>query len=443
MNRTNGFDEPDGDELGTLSAELQEMFEDARIEDIDTLTASRLSAILPKNIGMYTGMAQQGLLDAIRAMVGYLEASEREPFKAMLSASGAFRNQKQLEDFWSTCPPAPGEPRFKPMSLAEFSKRPPKEWLVDGVIGAGDLAMVYGPPGSGKTFIVIDLIFSACLGKKFAMSFDVPAPINVAYCAGEGVGGLPARFQAAMEFYGVDNLPNLTIFDTTPQLFDQSSADAIDRFVAEWHENQLAGRVDKLDLLVIDTMHSATLGADENSAQDIGKVLSAVKAATKLLGCTVLLVHHTNKQGTAERGSSALKGAMDTQIEIKPAASKYMMRCEKLKDGEAWKDRTFDLIAKADSVRIWWDEAVSGEDTNAVADQVMTIVNELRSYPGRKYAAKQIAEIVGCTQSTTIKLLAKMVKRGDVKRKLADDKADPSNRNPYLYYWEDAVSSGE
>ena len=255
--------------------------------------------------------------------------------------------------------PKPAQ-RFQPLSLCDLLSMPPKEWLIEQLIGAGDIGMIYGAPGSAKTFATVDLLFAACLGRQFAGRFDVARPLNVAYCAGEGVSGLPARFAAAAEHYGVDELPTFTFFAVTPSLFCESQAtlqaESIQQFIIEWQERQADGQAQPLDILVIDTLHSATAGADENSAKDMGTVLSLCKLATKLLGCAVVLVHHSNKAGTGERGSSAMRGAMDTMIECRAVAGKFAMSCEKLKDGEKWKDQTFDLVAMGESVRVWWDE---------------------------------------------------------------------------------------
>jgi hypothetical protein len=412
--------------------ELHSLLEQAKVEPADILSAKKVAALLPQ-VATYQGLALQAAFDSLRILISYLPADERKALYPAFVEHKLFARYADWEQYLATCPEPPGSPRFKPLTLAELLLLPPKVWLIDQLLGAGDLAMLYGPPGSGKTFIVIDLLFAACLGKQFAMRFDVLRPLTVAYAAGEGVSGLPARFAAAAEHYGINNLPNLTVFDAAPQLFDESSADSLGRFVAEWRERQAAGQVGALDLLVIDTMHSATLGADENSAQDMGRVLAMAKAATKLLGCTVLMLHHSNKAGTAERGSSALKGAMDAQIEVKPVAGKYVMHCEKLKDGEQWKDQTFDLVAMGESVRVWWDEP-GGELPNSSGKLGSKLRAELQGRPGVKFGAKQLAEAVGCTQAAAINGLARLVEKGEIKRSLQDEKREPSSRNPWVFF---------
>jgi hypothetical protein len=132
-------------------------------------------------------------------------------------------------------------PRFERLTLAQVMKMPPKEWLIDQVMGSGDLLMIFGAPGSSKTFIAIDMAFAAALGLSWpgrfeldqppidegnpppwAGRYEVARPLTVAYAAGEGVSGLAQRFQAAAEYYGAQDVPNLHIYTTAPQLYNAS-----------------------------------------------------------------------------------------------------------------------------------------------------------------------------------------------------------------------------
>jgi hypothetical protein len=291
-------------------------------------------------------------------------------------------------------------------------------------------------PGSGKTFVVIDLVFAACQGQQFANRFQATRRLNVAYCAGEGASGLPARFAAAAAFYGVTDLPNFTFFEIVPQLFyDQRQAndlDSMEIFIREWQERQLLGEAPSLDLLVIDTLHSAIVGADENSAQDMGRALALAKLATKTLGCAVLLVHHSNRAGTGERGSSAMRGAMDLMIEIKQVGGKFALHCEKLKDGEEWKPQTFSLVSIANSVRVWWDEpSILAAEQVAPSTKLITVLQE---QPAMKFTAKQLAEALGMSHAATINVLTRLVDKDEIKRELHIAEKPPSNRNPWVYF---------
>jgi hypothetical protein len=334
-------------------------------------------------------------------------------------------------------------PVFNPMSLAGLLAMPPKEWLIDQLFGSGDLVMIYGAPGCGKSFWTIDMIFAACLGEKFARRFDVLRPLNVAYTAGEGISGLPSRFQAAAEHWGViDEVSTFTFFATTPQLYESEDiayTTSITKFINEWQTRQADGQAQPLDVLIIDTLHSATAGADENSARDMGIVLKLAKKATQELGCAVVLVHHTNKGGTAERGSSSLRGAMDCMIEIRRISenntgTKAVMHCAKLKDGEAWKDQTFDLFAMLDSVRVDWDEPGEVSSTKGKEDEhKKRMLMFMQSQPDKKFTARMLSEVAGIAQNHAIRLLARMVNGGECVSELRDTAKPSSNQNPLTY----------
>lgn len=328
--------------------------------------------------------------------------------------------------------PLPATTRFKRSSLASLINRPPKEWIIENVIGAGDLCMIYGAPGCGKTFVVIDMIFAACLGQQFAMRFDVARPLTVAYAAGEGLGGLPQRYASGASFYGVEDLTNFIFFEDIPQLYDLVSPTGAQSFVEEWKLDP-----QPLDVLIVDTLHSATAGADENSSQDMGIVLQSCKYLRDQLGCAVILVHHTNKNGTAERGSSSLRGAMDCMIEIKrinDTSTKAALQCEKLKDGEAWGERIFDLVESGESVRVWWYEDSESAKGKGQEDARKTITNFMTAQPGKKFTAKMLGEVAGTTHTNTIYHLSKMVSEGVCSSELMDTDKQPSSRNPLTYF---------
>lgn len=332
----------------------------------------------------------------------------------------------------------PKNPRriFKRHSLSDLLARPPKKWLIDALFGIGDIGMIYGAPGSGKTFVVIDLALSASLGKQFAMRFDVDRPLNVAYCAGEGLSGLPARFAAAAAAHGVEELSSFSFFDVVPQLYysdtEGEAEETIARFVSDWQTMQSTGEVEALDLLVIDTFHSATADGEENSTRDMGRVLKLIKSTVRHLGCSVLVVHHTNKAGTGERGSSSLRGAMDFMVEIKESNGKFAMGCEKLKDGERWKPQTFDLVEKENSVRVWWDEPKDPitEGKSYLREQIISILSDR---PGHRFRSKDLNEVVDAKPATLSNMLRRMSEGGEISRGLFDASKEPSNRNPWVY----------
>ena len=72
----------------------------------------------------------------------------------------------------------------------------------------------------------------------------------------------------------------------------------------------------KVSIIFIDTLNRAMLGLEENSAKDTAKVIQACLFLKKVFKCTVVVVHHTPKDGSDPRGSSALYAGFDTVLKV-------------------------------------------------------------------------------------------------------------------------------
>lgn len=92
---------------------------------------------------------------------------------------------------------------------------------------------------------------------------------------------------------------------------------------------------------VIDTL-ARHMDGDENSAKDMGNLVSGISRLQSVFpGSVVLLVHHTgNNNKDRSRGSSALKAAMDFEICVKRGNISFT----KMKDAEAPGNLSFKLL---------------------------------------------------------------------------------------------------
>jgi hypothetical protein len=324
-------------------------------------------------------------------------------------------------------------PHFKFLSVSELFNLPPRQMLIDRLLGVGELAMLYGESGKGKTFVTIDLLVSAITASHFANEFEIWEPLTVAYCAGEGTGALAERFKAAFACHGVSpaQADNLLIALDVPQLFSDGLG-SIHQFVDDLKR---AGR-DSIHLLVIDTLHSATYGSNENSTLDAGQVLKAIKYAQKELGCAVLLVHHSNRAGTGERGSSAYRGAMDVILEVAGTGDGQVLKCSKMKDGAQFKPIAFSLVAKEDSARVFW-EGFATESTSAKsgakAQDKQALIDAMAQCGDSGIESNALAQAIGQTKGYTMNLLAELVASKACARQLRDSSKQWSNRNPWVY----------
>ena len=95
------------------------------------------------------------------------------------------------------------------------------------------------------------------------------------------------------------------------------------------------------------------MGLDENSSRDMGTLLGVCDIIREFYGCVVILVHHSGHLQGRARGSTAIKGAMDTEIEVSKSGAIITMKSTKAKESEGFAPETFRLMP-VDT--LWADE---------------------------------------------------------------------------------------
>jgi hypothetical protein len=198
--------------------------------------------------------------------------------------------------------------RFKMLTAAQLAQAEPIKWMVRGLLPQLGLAALYGPSGSGKSFLTLDLGASVASGvcEWYGMRIT-QRPVT--YCVLEGEGGMGKRI-AAWEKHKAQKMPDALKFIT--QQFDITSASDVEELARAIRD---AGGAD--GLIVLDTLNRAAPGTDENSSKDMGVIIANAKALQQLTGGMVLLVHHTGKdESKGMRGHSSLFAAMDCVIGV-------------------------------------------------------------------------------------------------------------------------------
>lgn len=216
------------------------------------------------------------------------------------------------------------EARIKLLSAQDLKNLPPLSWLIEGYIPRGGLAVLYGPSGAGKSFVTLDWAASVATGRGW-LGTKV-AKGRVVYVAAEGAGGLGKRLTAweiDHRLYVMDRL----YFITVPvQLTAREAVNAAVEVIETLPEAP--------SLIIFDTMARCMQGKDENSARDVGEFVAGADLIRLVLGTAVLIVHHTTKGATTERGSGALRGAADAMIGLIPEDDTMLLMVDKQKDAE-------------------------------------------------------------------------------------------------------------
>lgn len=214
----------------------------------------------------------------------------------------------------------------------DLRKLSPVQWRIKDVLPSQGTAVVFGPSGSGKSFLVLDMLQSLASGREwFGRRVK---PCSVTYIALEGEAGLSGRVEAYRMHHGSTS-PNIRYM---VQPFRLLNADDINELVLAIQAAGTGG------VVVLDTLSRATPGSDENDSKAMGQIVAAAKILQDLIGGLVLLVHHTGKDASrGMRGHSSLHAAMDCAIEVKRSGDHREWLVAKSKDGEDGASHSFKL----------------------------------------------------------------------------------------------------
>lgn len=223
------------------------------------------------------------------------------------------------------------------ITIADLAARKPPEWIVNEILPEGAFSVLYGPSGSYKTFLALDMALSVACGVDWRGVAVRAMP--VAYVAGEGVGGLYKRILPWMVARSQGRTPAFHILDHSVQMTE-----------AEHLEALVAGIEDltvKPGLIILDTLARNFGAGDENSTQDMNRFVAAVDALRKATGAHVMAIHHTGKEASkGARGSSVLRAAVDTEIEIDrtEGTNCVTLSVTKQKDAEEVQPMLFEMV---------------------------------------------------------------------------------------------------
>lgn len=183
--------------------------------------------------------------------------------------------------------------------------------LVEDLITIGSTTVVYGDSNSGKTFWALSVATAIATGADcYGRKTD---PGLVVYLACEAPGSIRSRLQAIKRHHGCA-LENLAIVPV-PLNFYTGDADAVDVIEAIRFIEQ--DRNKPVRLIVADTLARMSSGANENSGEDMGPVMSRFEQVCHHTGAAMMIIHHNGKDAAkGARGWSGIRAHIDTEIEV-------------------------------------------------------------------------------------------------------------------------------
>ena len=228
-------------------------------------------------------------------------------------------------------PAAANTSRYKLLGRSEIMALKPLAWLIKGIFPATGLASMYGPTGSGKSFLGFDCGAAVAEGVLW-FGFKTNA-CPVVYAALEGEAGYRLRVEAWEKQNRRDLPANLFLI---LQPFKLTAPQDI---------TDLAAVVPQGGAIFVDTFNRAAPTSDENSSKDMGEILEGAKRLQEMTGGLVVLIAHTGKDvSKGVRGHSSLFAALDAGIEVERNTNGRSWTVAKSKDSSDGQGFPFKLI---------------------------------------------------------------------------------------------------
>lgn len=294
----------------------------------------------------------------------------------------------------------------------------PIDWLVEDYVEKDSLSLIFSPPSSGKSFILVDIACCVATGTPWHGRPVQQGPVF--YIAGEGHNGMARRFAAWQKHHGVP-LKGAGIYKSQRAVSIYSENAARDLFETVREMSELHGVLPAL--IVIDTVARNFGEGDENSTEDMGKFITHLDTYIRLpFGCNVFLAHHSGHNMERARGSSALKAALDSEYQVAKDGPVLQLIPTKMKDAELPPELTFRLtmvdLGEIDGKPM--NSAILAPQEDVLDFKVGT------DSAGQGIAAKTLIELIqrgwlplselkdtlNCTKPTAQRAVARCVERG-------------------------------
>jgi len=205
--------------------------------------------------------------------------------------------------------------------------------LIDGYLYRNSMARVIGPSGSMKSFVMLD--FAGHIGGGHPWHGHRTKQGLVIYLVAEGGGGVRKRVRAWEQYYG-RKMTGVKFLPRPVQAAD----------LGEWAVLIEVCKRLRPVLVIFDTQARITVGVEENSAKEMGLIVHRLEALREACGACVALVHHQGLNGEHGRGSTSVKGALQTELRVAKkgkgaAQTRITVASDKQKDDEELGDMVF------------------------------------------------------------------------------------------------------
>jgi hypothetical protein len=271
------------------------------------------------------------------------------------------------------------------LTRSQLDSLPEPKPLIENTLDRRTVALLGGYWGTLKSFVALDWALSIANGHPWQGRATVTAP--VIYIAAEGAYGITKRVTAWEYAWRKGEPTDDDMFRVYPAPINLLQTDQV---------RELCAMATGMALIVIDTVNRCAVTGDENSARDMGLFVDAlyrIREATT--DGTVLPVHHTGKDKTTIRGSSALEAGVDTVYQTEGDHEGITLKRTKRKDGPP--DDTHQL-----RLELVLDSGVVSQNRVGLAPSGNDLLSRFQSHFSSTGATRtQLREVVDDMPKTT------------------------------------------
>jgi len=289
---------------------------------------------------------------------------------------------------------------------------PPKQKIINPWLTEQSMVLVFGTRGIGKTWFGLSLFDAITRGTSFG-PWEVETPVASLYVDGEMTCfDMKERLNALSKSAQVSRVAPLFVYNEgyalslglpRANLLSQEWRDVLKRDLLER----------KIKLVALDNLSSLTPGIDENAKQDWDQINQWL-LDLRHLGISVILFHHTNKEGD-QRGTSAREDNLDTSILLQHPSdyalsqgARFVVKFKKTRapvtDLNLMGDNEFTLTHVKGCVEWRWKRVMGGN-----RDEILRMIDQ-------GISQKEISKTLGIDKGYVSRVKSEAIRKGFLTR---------------------------
>jgi hypothetical protein len=236
------------------------------------------------------------------------------------------------------------------VSADSLDSIPDHEPLIADFINRDTICRIFGPPKSLKSFIALSMAAAIGVGERWFGYRTHKTP--VLYVVAEGARGIRPRVRAWEQMNG-QKMTGVTFYPKAVQIGDD---DQMRQLIAY-------ARQGAYGFVIFDTQARCTVGHEENSNTDMGRIIARLDKLREWTQAAVLLVHHSGNEGGRARGATAVLAAIDSEFEVKrdKGTARVTVKSLAQKDMPEAPDLVLEAVETGDSLALRVQGAFTAE----------------------------------------------------------------------------------